>query len=502
ARTPRGAPPWRALGIGAAVIALVALAAFALTRLPSRSADATSTAAPAGVPGNTAGVADAAPVPNLGTAAVSATPAAAPSEAGTEFAGAYDESATPLPAVPPAEEDPAALRTALATTVVDPVPVLLALANADLAAQRYTQPAGRNALERYELAAKLAERRRATRELERARQGIAAVASGYIELAEKRYGEGNEREFLELLGRADQIAARVPEGAAPAQRVRERRARLRDAAIEAGSAAAAKWDQGAAIAAYERALTFDAGSKEAQRGLADARRIGRPGFVFRDAATAPEMIVVPGGKLAVARTETTVADFRRYWQARGARARGNRPACRDRESFFRGGGKSRSFESPGYPQSARHPVVCVAWADADDYARWLSRETGKRYRLPSASEWTGFARGAGGAADCRANVADSRYRGKFDAREAYGCDDRHAEAAPVASYDASPAGLHDLAGNVREWLGDCAQGCREHAAIGSAWFSAKDRPEVAQRVALGNDVAANTVGFRVVREID
>ncbi|HET9482506.1 MAG TPA: SUMF1/EgtB/PvdO family nonheme iron enzyme, partial [Xanthomonadales bacterium] len=180
----------------------------------------------------------------------------------------------------------------------------------------------------------------------------------------------------------------------------------------------------------------------------------------------------------------------------------DRPACRDRESFFRGGSKARNFESPGFAQAASHPVVCVSWDDAADYARWLSEQTGKRYRLPLAQEWTAFARGAPAAGGCRANVGDARYRAAHDARDAHPCDDGHAGTAPVASYDATPAGIHDAAGNVREWLGDCAQGCREHAAIGSAWSSGRDKPDPMQRVTLASDVASNTVGFRVVRELD
>lgn len=483
----------RTIGIAAGALALLVIVVFALTRSPPR--DGGTERAPASVASDSAEPIATAVAARAESGSSATAPAAAPAGGGNAPSVSVDAATLPAPA-----DDPAALRIAIATTAVDPVPELLALANADLAALRYTQPTGRNALERYELAAKIAERRRATRELERARTGVAAVASGYVELAEKRLGERNEPEFLALLERAERIAAKVPEGAAVGQRVRARRASLRDASIEAGRAAAREWDRPAAIAAFERALALDASSKDARRGLADAQRIGQPGFVFQDPGKdgqGPQMIVV--GKLAVARTETTLGEFRRYWKARGARARGDRPACRDRESFFRGGSKSRSFESPGYPQTARHPVVCVAWADADGYARWLSTQTGKRYRLPTAAEWAALARGAAGASDCRANVGDSRYRSRFDARDAYGCDDRHAEAAPVASYDASAAGLYDLVGNVREWVADCAPGCREHVAIGSAWFSGRD---AAQRAALGNGVAANTVGFRVVREID
>ena len=534
ASKPRAPLPRRAIAVGALALALVVLVLYGLTRPPSpsraaasveRSAPDRSPSAPP-VPTPAPASTDAAPImasgaepptaaalldPAVPTTTDAGTPDATALDATTLEATGLDASLDPSlspglvapDAIAPNPEEAEALKTALATTAVDPIALLLALGQSDLAAQRYAQPPGRNALERYQLAATLAERHRAKRELDRARQGVADVASGYVELAEKRLGEGNEREFLDYLARAETIAATVPQGAAPAQRVRDRRARLRDEAIAAGKTATTKWEQRAAIAAYERALTFDPGSREAQRGLATAKRIGETGYVFRD-GNAPELVIASSGarKLAVARTEITVAEFKRYWQSRGRARGGSRPACRDRESFFRGGSKNRTFESPGFAQAASHPVVCVSWDDAADYARWLSEQTGKRYRLPTGAEWSAFARGAAGATNCRANVADARYRKAYDEKDAFGCDDGHAETGPVASYDAAPAGVYDAVGNVREWLGDCAQGCREHSAIGTAWFSAKDKTDVGQRASLGNDVASNTVGFRVVRELD
>lgn len=404
-------------------------------------------------------------------------------------------------------ENAKALRIAVATTAVDPINLLLALAKADLVAQRYANPPGRNALERYRLVLKLAERFRATRDIERAKLGIVATATGYVDLAEKRYGEGKETEFLDYLERGVAVAQTLPEGGPVVARVSQRRAGLRDAALDAGRKAVAVWDKATAVTSFERALFFDAGSTEARTWLGTARRIGEIGFVFRDpvdgGTRGPELVVASlgGRKLAVARRETTLGEFRRYWKARGARVRGaDRPSCRDRESFFRSS-RTRNFENPGIKQDSNHAVVCVAWDDAVDFVRWLSEQTGKRYRLLSSPEWTQVARGAASVRACGANLGDGTYAAQFKERNAFACDDGYAATASVGSFDASPPGTYDMAGNVREWVSDCAPGCREHIAIGSAWISTQDKADIAQRVKFGSDVAANTVGFRVAREL-
>lgn len=103
------------------------------------------------------------------------------------------------------------------------------------------------------------------------------------------------------------------------------------------------------------------------------------------------------------------------------------------------------------------PVINVSFEDARAYAKWLSENTGKNYRLPTEAEWEYVARAntnslfwwgndpkdAASRANCRRGC-NSKFSGLFGAK-----------TAPVGSYPANAFGIYDTAGNVAEWVEDC-----------------------------------------------
>ena len=160
-------------------------------------------------------------------------------------------------------------------------------------------------------------------------------------------------------------------------------------------------------------------------------------------------------------------------------------------------------------------MVCVSWKDAKAYVDWLSGKTGKGYRLLSEAEWEYVARGG---------TRTSRYWGAGEggqceyANGAASCRDRSVYTAEVGSYRANGFGLHDVLGNVWEWVEDCWHEDYTGAPVdGSAWTSGGEcgyrvlrggswvakprnlRSAIRIRNSTGNRV--NFLGFRIARTL-
>lgn len=189
----------------------------------------------------------------------------------------------------------------------------------------------------------------------------------------------------------------------------------------------------------------------------------------------------------LAKYETTVQQFRQFVDATGYKADGDCWKLAANESGV--GVDKISWSSPAIAPSDAHPVMCVSWDDAHAYLRWLSEQTGKRFRLPSEAEWEYAAR-AGSSARypfgddpaqlCKhANVFDrstkaaiARLTGK-STRTEIACDDQAELTTVVGMYAANAFGLHDMLGNVGELVEDCQHLTYERApGDGTAWTNA------------------------------
>lgn len=162
------------------------------------------------------------------------------------------------------------------------------------------------------------------------------------------------------------------------------------------------------------------------------------------------------------------------------------PYERTRRCAWRGGQPPQGREA--------HPVVLVSHGDAQAFAAWLSAETGRRWRLPTALEWEKAARGTDGR---RFPWGDT-----WDPRRLNSHDDGPFDTLPVGSFPAgaSPYGLLDVAGQVFEWTAS-PSGPGRFRVKGGSW---DDRGCGVCRPAAAHGRPAGLkhilIGFRLVME--
>jgi formylglycine-generating enzyme required for sulfatase activity len=151
----------------------------------------------------------------------------------------------------------------------------------------------------------------------------------------------------------------------------------------------------------------------------------------------------------------------------------------------------------------RRPVVNVSWNDAHDYARWLSRQTGERYRLPTEAEWE-FA--IAGGADSIYWWGNELQQGQEVCLSCGTPWDGQA-SAPVGSLQPNPLGLYDMGGNVMEWVADCMEQtdytgrCGPRVVRGGSFDKPAGAMRSTARRGLGAGNGFPSVGFRLVREL-
>lgn len=196
----------------------------------------------------------------------------------------------------------------------------------------------------------------------------------------------------------------------------------------------------------------------------------------RGGAWCPRMVALPAGTFIIGSPKTERGRFDDEPQRRvhvGAFAIAKYPVTRGQWAAFVVATHRPTPDAPcayahtghptwkdtGFPQDDRHPVVCVTWADAQDYARWLSARTGQHYRLLTDAEWEYAARG-GTTTPFPWGSSASHEFGNYGQDKCCGQmvkgRDRWEFTSPVGSFPANPFGLYDMHGNVTVWMETCA----------------------------------------------
>ncbi|TXH64855.1 MAG: formylglycine-generating enzyme family protein [Lysobacteraceae bacterium] len=409
----------------------------------------------------------------------------------------------------------------------------------------------------------------------RAMQGLAAVESALIRRAEEVAETGDFARAEEWLQRAAAVRPALKTAEIGRERVeairRSRIARLHDEGLtllaEPNRPNHLKHARERLAEILRIAAPGDPAAAELRQRIDLAAHYGliRPVQRFTDALAGggrgPEMIVAPHGGFqmgarmneadasgaerpqryvrfdrgfAIARTEVTVAEFRRFVLASGHRPRavrrGHSLVYDERGgNFVRRSGVDWRHDYLGRLAADNMPVLHVSAKDAEAYALWLSDSSGQRYRLPSEAEFeyvlraggTGrFAWGDGNPPANSGNLTgggDRSPAGRSWGNAFIGYRDGFWGPAPVASFRANAFGIHDMEGNVSEWVADCWHdgyrrapvhgeawvnpGCRTRVVRGGAWASSPAQTRSAWRIHAEADTTNVRTGFRVVRDL-
>ena len=406
----------------------------------------------------------------------------------------------------------------------------------------------------------------------RALQGLAAVESALIRRAEAAALQADFDAAHAWLAHAERVRRHPGTISTARHRIEvvraERVRRLRDEGLIAlGNDNGLRLARERLAEMLRIAMPGDPASLELRQRIDLATHYGlfRPGQVFtdglRDGSRGPVLVVVPHGAFrmgapegepdataaerpqhvvrlergfAMSRNEVSVGEFGRFVVATGyqprATQRGHSMAYDVRSgNFVRGSGIDWRSGHDGRPASADMPVIHVSARDAEAYTAWLSEQAGAHYRLPSEAEFeyalragssTRFPWGEGrppAGSENLTGALDASPQGRRWSNAFAGYGDGWWGPAPVGTLAANGFGLHDIAGNVSEWVADCWHagyrrapangsawvnpGCRDRMYRGGSWASAPAQVRSAWRASGGTDVTNARVGFRVVRQL-
>lgn len=195
--------------------------------------------------------------------------------------------------------------------------------------------------------------------------------------------------------------------------------------------------------------------------LCTPARAQLPGEIFQDCQVCPQMVMIPAGRFLMGSPADEVGRFEDEGPQRSVMvpsfSAGRYEVTRDEYDACVSAGACAPAKDDGFG-GGRRPVTLVSWNEARAYAAWLSAQTRKTYRLLTEAEWEYAARGGSLTAYWWGEQADRSYAN-------YGTDqccrglasgaDSWLNTSPAGSFPANPFGLHDMNGNVWEFVEDC-----------------------------------------------
>jgi formylglycine-generating enzyme required for sulfatase activity len=269
-----------------------------------------------------------------------------------------------------------------------------------------------------------------------------------------------------------------------------------------------------------------AAAQKKRAEVADASGMGR---VFRDCPVCPEMVVLPAGEFTMGSPESEKGRNKDEGPQRKVTFAQPFAVGKFEVTFAQWDAcvaEGGCAHKPGDETwgRGRRPVINVSWDDARQFVGWLAKKTGKPYRLPTEAEWEYAARGVTKASDAHAPFstgATINYKqANYDANFKYGNAPQglyRQKTLDVGSLPRNAFGLHDMHGNVWEWVEDCykdsyagaptdgtavaSSACSLRILRGGSWNYYPQLLRSAYRYATAGGIRVEYAGFRVARAL-
>ncbi|MFH0781549.1 MAG: SUMF1/EgtB/PvdO family nonheme iron enzyme, partial [Pseudomonadota bacterium] len=180
------------------------------------------------------------------------------------------------------------------------------------------------------------------------------------------------------------------------------------------------------------------------------------------------------------------------------------------DACYAQGGCERYPDDNGWGRGKR-PVINVTWNNVQEFLAWINKKTGATYRLPTEPEWEYAA---------RAGTTTAYSWGDDVGQNRANCDKcgsqwDNKETAPVGSFAANSWGIHDMHGNVWEWVSGCKwpyegasndatswhseEDCNMRVVRGGCWGIDPGKMRSANRNSSSPVIGFDGIGFRLAR---